>query len=55
MSTTPTPPAATGRPWWRGWADFWFRPADPTTLGFIRIATGLLVLYGLYLIIPQFH
>jgi hypothetical protein len=33
------------RPWWKGWSDFWFRPADPTTLGFIRICTGLLVLY----------
>ena len=43
MSTTPT--AAAPRPWWRGWADFWFRPTDPTTIGFIRIATGLLVLY----------
>ena len=30
---------------WQRWRDFWFRPADPTTLGFIRIMTGLLVLY----------
>src|SRR5262252_9386861 len=30
---------------WQKWRDFWFRPADPTTLGFIRIMTGLLVLY----------
>ncbi|MBA4067866.1 MAG: hypothetical protein C0501_30030, partial [Isosphaera sp.] len=44
MTTTPTPPAP-ARPWWRGWADFWFRPADPTTLGFVRVCTGLLVLY----------
>src|SRR5688500_18408357 len=42
--TTP-PPTATNRPWWRGWSDFWFRASDPTTLGFIRICTGLLVLY----------
>ena len=30
---------------WQRWKDFWFHPADPTTLGFIRIMTGLLVLY----------
>ena len=41
MSTTP-PPAATiaGR-----WSAFWFGPQDPTTLGFIRVTTGLLILY----------
>ncbi|VTU01055.1 Thiol-disulfide oxidoreductase DCC OS=Isosphaera pallida (strain ATCC 43644 / DSM 9630 / IS1B) GN=Isop_3458 PE=4 SV=1 [Gemmataceae bacterium] len=44
MSTTPAP-ALPNQPWWRGWADFWFRPTDPTTLAFIRICTGLLVLY----------
>src|SRR5439155_22444327 len=54
MSTARTPPppapaitapeAAPPSPWQR-WKDFWFRPADPTTLGFIRITTGLLVLY----------
>jgi hypothetical protein len=41
--TTPHP--AANRPWWKGWSDFWFRPSDPTTLGFMRICTGLLVLY----------
>src|SRR5215831_8078569 len=30
---------------WQRWKDFWFTPADPTTLAFIRITTGLLVLY----------
>jgi hypothetical protein len=40
-----TAPAGTPRPWWRGWSDFWFKPSDPTTLGFIRVCTGLLVLY----------
>jgi hypothetical protein len=30
---------------WRRWLDFWFAPADPTTMGFIRIVTGCLVLY----------
>ncbi len=44
MSTMPTP-AAPRSPWWRGWANFWFPAADPTTLGFMRICTGLLVLY----------
>lgn len=29
----------------RGWNDFFFRPADPTPLGFIRIFAGLMVLY----------
>jgi hypothetical protein len=27
------------------WNRFWFTPLDPTTLGFMRIITGLLVLY----------
>ncbi len=30
---------------WQRWTGFWFPAADPTTLGFIRITTGLLVLY----------
>ena len=29
----------------RGWDRFWFRPADPTTLGLIRICAGLVILY----------
>jgi len=28
-----------------GWNRFWFSPADPTTLGAVRMATGLLLLY----------
>lgn len=45
MSTTlPTPPAAEPS-LWRRWLNFWFAPGDPTTLGFIRVVTGLLVLY----------
>ncbi len=31
--------------WFGGWDRFWFTPADPTTLGFMRICCGLLVLY----------
>jgi hypothetical protein len=42
MSTT-LPPA--GRSFARRWKDFWFSPSDPTTLGFIRVVTGLLILY----------
>ena len=46
MSTpAPTDPAIAPRSAWAAWKGFWFRPADPTTLGFIRICTGLLVLY----------
>lgn len=44
MSTTP-PSAAPDRPFRQRWADFWFAPSDPTTLGFIRVVTGLLLLY----------
>src|SRR5258708_30168395 len=31
--------------WWSAWNRFWFRPTDPSTLGFMRIAAGLLVVY----------
>ena len=27
------------------WKGFWFRPADPTVLGFIRVCTGIVFLY----------
>ncbi len=30
---------------WRRWTHFWFAPADPTTMGFIRVVVGVLVLY----------
>jgi hypothetical protein len=29
----------------RAWDRFWFRPADPTSLGLIRISAGIVVLY----------
>ena len=29
----------------QGWSRFWFTPADPTLLGFMRICCGLVVLY----------
>jgi hypothetical protein len=34
-------------PWLRGWEQFWFTPADPTVLGLIRIACGMVVFYTL--------
>jgi hypothetical protein len=37
----PSGPAAL----WAAWDRFWFKPADPTTLGFIRIWGGALILY----------
>ena len=43
-ATSITAPVPYRSPWQR-WKDFWFHPADPTTLGFMRIMTGLLVLY----------
>ena len=42
MHGTEAPP--TKNPW-RRWVQFWFRPADPTTMGFIRLVTGLLAVY----------
>lgn len=42
MSTTPPVP---NRTFLQRWKAFWFSPADPTTLGFMRIVTGLLILY----------
>jgi hypothetical protein len=30
---------------WQGWSRFWFKPADPTTLGLIRILGGFLIVY----------
>src|SRR5205814_1888544 len=43
-----TPPAAPGDSpgdWVRDWNRFWFNPADPTTLAFMRLCCGALVLY----------
>ena len=33
------------RRWIQAWNWFWFHPADPTPLGFIRLCCGLMVLY----------
>ena len=43
--TPDTAPEPVYRSPWQRWVGFWFPAVDPTTLGFIRIATGLLVLY----------
>ena len=43
--TPVTAPEPVYRSPWQKWVGFWFPAADPTTLGFIRIMTGLLVLY----------
>src|SRR5579884_4442585 len=51
MATQPLSPAAPRtladvlRASVRGWDRFWFHPADPTTLGLIRLCAGLVVLY----------
>jgi hypothetical protein len=48
MATELTPntaPEPVERSLWQRWVGFWFPAADPTTFGFIRICTGLLVLY----------
>jgi hypothetical protein len=56
---TPERPSAPARPsnsskpesphwpldWFRAWDRFWFRPSDPTTIGLIRLCTGLVVVY----------
>ncbi len=33
--------------WLQGWEQFWFKPADPSVLGLIRISCGLIVVYTL--------
>src|SRR5262249_29655599 len=43
--TPDTAPEPVYRSLWQKWVGFWFPASDPTTLGFVRITTGLLVLY----------
>ncbi len=53
MKNTPTNAAASGHEaplhplqvGWRAWERWWFSPGSPTTLGFMRICAGLIVLY----------
>jgi Vitamin K-dependent gamma-carboxylase len=45
MKTDTTSSLGLARYWMHGWNRFWFRPGDPTVLGFIRIFCGLMVLY----------
>jgi hypothetical protein len=42
--TSPGPRESLGH-FLSGWDRFWFSPADPTTLGLIRLGTGLVLLY----------
>lgn len=39
----------------RGWSRFFFRPADPTPLGLIRVAVGLLGFWSLFVIGLDLH
>jgi hypothetical protein len=43
MSTTP--PTSFPADVWRRWVRFWFAPTDPTTMAFLRIITGCVVVY----------
>src|SRR5205823_4783009 len=48
MKRTPSvlvEPTGVATRWFEAWNRFWFRPADPTTLGLIRICCGLIILY----------
>lgn len=45
MTSTAARPESLVGSFLRTWDRFWFTPADPTTLSFIRLCTGLLVLY----------
>lgn len=38
-------PGPSTEPFFRSWLRFWFSAADPSAMAFIRIATGLLLLY----------
>lgn len=42
MLGTDMPPT---RNLWTRWVRFWFTPVDPTTMGFIRLVTGLIAVY----------
>lgn len=39
----------------RGWSNFFFRPADPTPLGLIRIAVGVLGFWSLFVLGLDLH
>lgn len=38
---------------WNAWCRFWFAPADPTTLGLVRIFAGLVTLYVYFAYTPD--
>lgn len=37
--------AELGRTGWQQWNRFWFTPADPATLGLVRLLAGLILFY----------
>ena len=39
----------------RGWSSFFFRPSDPTPLGLIRIAVGVLGFWSLFILGLDLH
>ncbi|MBV8077911.1 MAG: hypothetical protein JO284_15995, partial [Planctomycetaceae bacterium] len=39
----------------RGWDAFFFRPADPTALGLIRVAVGMLATWNLWVFGLDLH
>jgi len=41
MSDTTAPPTN----YWQRWVNFWFAASDPTAMAFIRIVTGLILIY----------
>ena len=45
MASELTPASPDDRTVWQRWVAFWLPAADPTTLGFVRVVTGVLVLY----------
>jgi hypothetical protein len=43
---SPVPPESNSlQKFWQQWTHFWFAATDPTTMAFMRIVTGVLVLY----------
>ncbi|MSQ95829.1 MAG: hypothetical protein EXR98_14905 [Gemmataceae bacterium] len=47
MTSPSQQPAYVLPSWLQGWEQFWFKPADPSVLGLVRISCGLVVLYVL--------
>jgi hypothetical protein len=54
VSSSPQPPSLLRR-FAQAWDRFWFTPADPTTLGLIRICCGMIALYTFVVYSFQFQ